>query len=132
VIKLFSLSETVKRVEGRLCLKSKSSRLEGCIVSKVTKEQVEHVARLARLKLSEEEKESFAEDMGEILGFAEKLNALSAELEQQHLDPTNNILQLENVFREDEVHDSLPAERALQNTAEQEKDQFKVPSVLEE
>jgi aspartyl-tRNA(Asn)/glutamyl-tRNA(Gln) amidotransferase subunit C len=84
------------------------------------------------VKLSEEEKESFAEDMGEILGFAEKLNALSAELEQQQLDPTNNILQLENVFREDEVHDSLPAERALQNTAKQEKDQFKVPSVLEE
>jgi aspartyl-tRNA(Asn)/glutamyl-tRNA(Gln) amidotransferase subunit C len=96
-------------------------------MSTISKKDVEHVAHLARLNLSDEEKETFTKHLDSILTFAEKLN----ELDTEGVEPTSHILDLKNVVREDQVRPSLPAEKALQNTADHKNNQVKVPSVLE-
>jgi aspartyl-tRNA(Asn)/glutamyl-tRNA(Gln) amidotransferase subunit C len=96
-------------------------------MSTISKKDVEHVAHLARLSLSEDEKETFAQHLDSILTFAEKLN----ELDTEGVEPTSHVLDLKNVVREDQVRPSLSAEEALENTAEHKKNQVKVPSVLD-
>ncbi|WP_027094523.1 Asp-tRNA(Asn)/Glu-tRNA(Gln) amidotransferase subunit GatC [Cohnella thermotolerans] len=93
----------------------------------ITVKDVEHVANLARLELSEAEKEQFAGQLNAILEYAEKLNELNTE----GIEPTSHVLPLYNVMREDEVRPSLPAEKALSNAPEEEDGHFKVPAVLE-
>ncbi len=65
----------------------------------ITKEIVLHIAKLARIRLSEDETEKFTKQMGEIVGFVEKLNKLDTEGVQE----TNQVNGMENVLREDEV-----------------------------
>ncbi len=88
---------------------------------------VEHVAKLARLDLSEEEKEMFTAQLSAILKYAEKLN----ELDTENVEPTTHVLHVSNVMREDEVKESLPIEKVLRNAPDDEDGQFKVPAVLE-
>ncbi|MDQ0340095.1 aspartyl-tRNA(Asn)/glutamyl-tRNA(Gln) amidotransferase subunit C [Caldalkalibacillus uzonensis] len=97
-------------------------------MSTISKQEVEHVARLARLNLTEEEKEQFTKQLDSILNFAQKLN----ELDTDNVEPTSHVLPLVNVMRDDVPHESLPVEEALKNTAEHQDGQVKVPSVLEE
>jgi aspartyl-tRNA(Asn)/glutamyl-tRNA(Gln) amidotransferase subunit C len=97
-------------------------------VSAISKQEVEHVAQLARLELSEEEKAQFTQQLDSILRFAQKLN----ELDTSQVTPTSHVLPLVNVLREDAPHESLPVEEALKNAAEHQDRQVKVPSVLEE
>lgn len=94
---------------------------------KITVEQVEHVAKLARLKINDDEKEMFAEQLSAILQYAEKLEELNTE----GVEPTTHVLPLHSVMREDEVQDSLPIERVLHNAPEDEDGQFRVPAVLD-
>lgn len=98
------------------------------IVSAISKEEVEHVAKLARLELSEEEKEQFTRQLDSILRFAQKLN----EVDTSNVEPTSHVLPLVNVMREDKPHPSLTVEEALKNAAEHQDGQVKVPSVLDE
>ena len=93
----------------------------------ITIKDVEHVANLARLDLSDAEKEQFAGQLSAILKYAEKLN----ELNTDGIEPTSHVLPLANVMRDDAVKPSWPIEKALRNAPEQEDDQFKVPAVLE-
>lgn len=93
----------------------------------ITAKDVEHVANLARLKLSEEETEQFAGQLNAILKYAEKL----AELDTEGVEPTSHVLPLSNVMREDEARPSWPIEKLLANAPEEEDGQFKVPAVLE-
>jgi aspartyl-tRNA(Asn)/glutamyl-tRNA(Gln) amidotransferase subunit C len=93
----------------------------------ITIKEVEHVANLARLELSEAEKEQFAGQLNAILKYAEKLNQLSTE----GIEPTSHVLPLANVMREDTVKPSWPIEKVLLNAPEEEDGQFKVPPVLE-
>ncbi|MDK2933193.1 MAG: aspartyl-tRNA(Asn)/glutamyl-tRNA(Gln) amidotransferase subunit [Clostridiales bacterium] len=65
---------------------------------KITREQVEHVANLARLNLTEEEKERLTSEMESIIAFADKLN----ELDTSEVEPTAHAIPIQNVFREDE------------------------------
>ena len=65
----------------------------------LTKKDVEHVARLARLALSEEEKERYTQQLGHILTYIEKMSALDT----QNVPPTSHVLPLSNVWREDKV-----------------------------
>ncbi|WP_025026130.1 Asp-tRNA(Asn)/Glu-tRNA(Gln) amidotransferase subunit GatC [Caldalkalibacillus mannanilyticus] len=95
-------------------------------MSTMTKKEVEHVAHLARLSLSEEEKETFTKHLDSILTFAKKLD----ELDTEGVEPTSHVLPLHNVVRKDEVKPSLPVTEALKNTADHEENQVKVPSVL--
>lgn len=93
----------------------------------ITVQDVEHVANLARLNLSAEEKERFAGQLDAILKYAEKLN----ELDTSNIEPTSHVLPLANVMREDEVRPSWPIERVLANAPDEEDGHFKVPAVLE-
>jgi aspartyl-tRNA(Asn)/glutamyl-tRNA(Gln) amidotransferase subunit C len=93
----------------------------------ITIKEVEHVANLARLELSETEKEQFAGQLNAILKYAEKLNGLNTD----GIEPTSHVLPLANVMREDAVKPSWPIEKVLLNAPEEEDGQFKVPAVLE-
>lgn len=95
-------------------------------MSTITKKDVEHVAHLARLEMSEQEAETFTKHLDSILNFATKLN----ELDTENVQPTSHVLPITNVTREDRMHSSLPIEEALKNTAEHKEQQIKVPSVL--
>lgn len=92
----------------------------------ISKQDVEHVALLARLELSEEEKEAYTQQLNSILGYMEKLNALDTN----NVEPTAHVLPMDNVFREDKVDSGLPREKALQNAPAVEEGQFKVPRIV--
>lgn len=94
----------------------------------ISKEQVHQIAYLARLKLTDEEAEQFAEQLSQILHYVEKLN----ELDTDGIEPTSHVLLLSNVLREDEVIPSISREKALQNAPEHQDGMFKVPAVFEE
>jgi aspartyl-tRNA(Asn)/glutamyl-tRNA(Gln) amidotransferase subunit C len=94
----------------------------------ISKEQVQHVAHLARLSLTEKEVEQFTTQLNDILLFAEKLN----ELDTDHVEPTTHVLPLANVLREDEVRPSIPRDKALANAPEKRDGMFRVPAVFEE
>ena len=96
-------------------------------MSKITKKDVEYVAKLARLKLSEKEKEKFAKHLDQILKYIDKLN----ELDTKKVKPTSHVLPLKYVFREDKVGKSLKVEKVLENAPEKVKGFFKVPKVIE-
>ena len=95
---------------------------------KLTKEEVEHVAKLARLAVSEEEKEAMSRQLSEILTYVGKLN----ELDTSKVEPTSHVLDLSNVVRDDVVRDSLSAAEALANAPDREGDHFRVPKIIEE
>lgn len=97
-------------------------------MSKITKADVEKVARLARLEITDAEKDAFAKQLSQILAHVEKLN----RYDTQGIEPTATVLGQVNVFRDDVVRPSLPAEKALANAPEREGDGFCVPKILEE
>lgn len=95
-------------------------------MAKLTKEEVKHVANLARLAISEEEAEKFAEQLGKITDFAEQLN----ELDTTNVEPTTHVLPLVNVMREDVATKGLDREVMMLNVKEQEDGQVKVPAIM--
>nr|WP_239575288.1 Asp-tRNA(Asn)/Glu-tRNA(Gln) amidotransferase subunit GatC [Geomicrobium sediminis] len=99
----------------------------GETVSKITKEQVEHVADLARLSFTEAEIEDFTNQMSKVIDYAEVLN----ELDTENVEPTTHVMDVRNVLREDNVKPSLQREEALKNAPKQKDGQFEVPSVLD-
>lgn len=96
-------------------------------MAKITKEDVQHVADLARLSFSDEELETFTKQLDDMTSFAEQLN----ELNTDGVAPTTHVLTMENVLRPDEARDWLTREEALKNAPQQQDGQVKVPSVLE-
>ena len=88
---------------------------------------VEHIAKLAKLSFSEDEKEKFTEQFNEILSFMEKLN----ELDTSSVEPLSQVIELRNVLREDNVKPSLPTQDALKNAPEKDERFFKVPKVID-
>lgn len=94
---------------------------------KITREQVEHVAVLARLALEDEELDTLTGQMDAILGYVEKLN----ELDTEGIVPTSHAVPMENAFRADEVRDSFPNEEALGNAPASDSGRFRVPKVIE-
>jgi len=93
---------------------------------KITREEVVHVARLARLKLSEEQEKRFALQLNKVLEYMERLNELNTE----GVEPTFHAVSLQNALREDEVRPSLPREISLDNAPERAKGFFVVPKVI--
>ena len=89
----------------------------------ITRDEVLHVARLARLELTEEESERLTVQLGAILEAVGKV----AELDLSDVPPTSHPLDLINVWGEDEPHESLPLYQALANAPEREGDLFRVP-----
>jgi len=95
---------------------------------KISKDQVEYVARLANLELNDEEKEIFTRQLDSILSYMDKLN----QLDTANVDPTSHVLPIKNIFRQDNVKPSLPKEEALANAPDQKNGFFRVPRVIEE
>jgi aspartyl-tRNA(Asn)/glutamyl-tRNA(Gln) amidotransferase subunit C len=94
----------------------------------ISREQVEHVAKLARLDLNEDQAQMYTEQLNDILRFAEKLN----ELDTDGVEPTSHVLPMANVMREDEQQPSLSREEALRNAPDQQDGMFRVPPVFDE
>ncbi len=93
---------------------------------KISKEQVEHVAMLARLELTEAEQEIYTEQLNSILDYA----ALLDKLDTQGVEPMAHALPLKNVFRDDVVQPSISQARALANAPDAEEGFFKVPKIV--
>ena len=88
---------------------------------------IDHVARLARLDLSEDEKSRLREQLGVILEAAARVQEVAAE----EVPPTSYAVPRSNVWREDDPTPSLPLEEALAGAPEVEADRFKVPRIVE-
>ena len=92
----------------------------------ITKKDVEHVALLARLELTEEEKEKYTQQLNNILEYAEKLKKLDTE----NIQPTAHPLPINNVFRPDEAKPGVSNEAALANAPSKEDGYFRVPKIV--
>jgi aspartyl-tRNA(Asn)/glutamyl-tRNA(Gln) amidotransferase subunit C len=94
---------------------------------KITKQEVEHVAALARLELSEKEKESLTSQLSDILTYVEQLS----KLDTSGVEPTAHVLDIKNVMRDDVPEESLSQERALGNAPEKAAGHYRVPKIIE-
>ena len=90
----------------------------------IDREQVLHVARLARLRLSDEEVETMTGELSKVLDHIEKIS----ELDLDGVDPTTHVVELENVLRDDAPRPSLPREKALEQAPDSDGTGFRVPS----
>jgi aspartyl-tRNA(Asn)/glutamyl-tRNA(Gln) amidotransferase subunit C len=88
---------------------------------------VAYVAKLARIKLTEDEAQAFQKQLEDVLKYVEKLR----ELDVTNVDADANVLAVSNVFREDVPHDWFTAEQALSNAPRQANGLFIVPKVVE-
>ncbi|MFA5840292.1 MAG: Asp-tRNA(Asn)/Glu-tRNA(Gln) amidotransferase subunit GatC [Candidatus Margulisiibacteriota bacterium] len=93
----------------------------------ITKHDVEHVAKLARLGLSEEEKELFTKQLSDILEFADSLK----KLDTKDVPPTSHAVPIKNVLREDKFIAFNDPEAILANGPDTDKHMFRVPKIME-
>lgn len=91
------------------------------------KMEIEKVARLARLELSEGDKETFGNQLEQVLTYMEQLN----RLDTTGIEPTSHAIPIANVFREDETRSSFPQEEVLGIAPEEEDNHFRVPKIIE-
>ncbi len=92
----------------------------------LTISEVEHVALLGRLELTEDEKKLYQEQLNAILEYAKKLD----DLDTSDIPPTAHVLPLKNVFREDEAGNNLGPEKVLANAPDKDGNFFKVPKIV--
>jgi len=95
-------------------------------MSTITPDQVKHVAKLARLALSEGEMTRFGSQLGSILDYVAQIG----KVDVAGVEPMAHALPLSNVLREDVVTPSLPVEKTLQNAPDTDGPFFKVPKVI--
>jgi len=93
----------------------------------LTREQVEHVARLARLGLTEAEKEMFTVQLSRILEHVRRME----QLDTRDVPPTYHVVALQNVLREDKPQPSLERDEVLSQAPDAEAGCFKVPKITE-
>jgi len=94
---------------------------------KISQQDVEYVARLARITLQPEELATMTEQMDAILGYVEKLN----ELDTDSIEPMAHAVPMANAFRADDIRPSIGVEGALKNAPQHDGGCFKVPKVIE-
>jgi len=92
----------------------------------LTREQVEKVSLLARLRLSDAELDQMTEQMGAIVEYVE----LIGEVDVSDVEPMAHVADVDNVFREDETRPSLPREQALANAPNRDDECYRVPAVM--
>jgi aspartyl-tRNA(Asn)/glutamyl-tRNA(Gln) amidotransferase subunit C len=95
-------------------------------MSRISMDQVKHVANLARLAITEEEAGKFTKQLDAIISFAELLN----ELDTENVEPTYHVLDMKNVLREDIPQKGLPQGEVLKNVPEHQDGQIKVPATF--
>ncbi len=95
----------------------------------ISKEQIEHIAKLARIKLTDKEEEKFSNDLSSILSYIDKLN----EVDTENIKPIKQITGLETITRKDETtnKDAEIAKKTLEQAPEKQNNYFKVPKILE-
>jgi aspartyl-tRNA(Asn)/glutamyl-tRNA(Gln) amidotransferase subunit C len=93
---------------------------------KITREQVNHVAELARLELDDAAVDKFSAQIGDILDYVDKLEAVDTK----DIPPTSHAIFLTNAFREDEEKEHLDRESALKNAPDKEDGNFVVPKIV--
>jgi aspartyl-tRNA(Asn)/glutamyl-tRNA(Gln) amidotransferase subunit C len=93
----------------------------------ISREEVLHITKLAHLKLSEDEVELYREQLGRILEYFKRLE----ELDTSDVEPMKHVLDVHNVFRQDEPHPSIPIEDVLKNAPKRRDQFFEVPKVIE-
>lgn len=93
----------------------------------ISHDDVKYVAKLARLRVHDEELDRFAGQLSSILNHIDKIS----ELDLAEVEPTSHVIGLSNVFREDEPRPSVDRETALANGPEIERSAFRVPPILE-
>ena len=91
----------------------------------ITVKDVEHVAKLARLELTEEEKEKFTSQLGDVLKYVEQMN----EVDTSDVEPMAHSIDFVNVMREDEVKYEQTKEELMKNAPDAEDGFFKVPKI---
>jgi aspartyl-tRNA(Asn)/glutamyl-tRNA(Gln) amidotransferase subunit C len=96
-------------------------------MSRISTDQVKHVAHLARLAITEEEANTLTQQLDKIITFAEQLN----EVDTDHVEPTSHVLEIKNVMREDVAKPGLPNEEVLKNAPDHQDGQIKVPPIIE-
>ncbi|WP_226086439.1 Asp-tRNA(Asn)/Glu-tRNA(Gln) amidotransferase subunit GatC [Mesobacillus sp. S13] len=96
-------------------------------MSRISEEQVKHVAHLARLAITEKEAKMLTDQLDKIITYAEQLN----ELNTDNVEPTAHVLEIKNVMREDRAKEGLPREEVLKNAPEHQDGQIKVPGIIE-
>jgi len=92
----------------------------------ITLEDVDYVAKLAKLQLADNEKKDYAKKLNSILQYMEQLQ----DIDTKDIPPTTHVLPLENVFREDELKEGLSLEKALANAPDTQNGYFKVPKIM--
>ena len=92
----------------------------------ISKEDVDKIARLAKLELSEDERNKFAKQLGDIISYVEKLD----EVDVSNVEPLAHVNDLMNVTRDDKSRPSLDKEQVFKNSPQHDKDYFLVPKVL--
>ncbi len=96
-------------------------------MSRITEKDVDYVAGLAQLVLDGPTKAKMVRDLGEILGYIDKLN----ELDTTGVEPMMHVLDMSNVYRQDVVGQSLTQEQALKNAPKTDGSYFLVPRILD-
>ena len=96
--------------------------------TRITLDDVDHVARLARLELSAADKERMRGELDGILSYIDKLRALDT----RDVEPTSHAVPVTNVMRDDVERPSLPQEDMLANAPDRHRDMFRVPRIIEE
>ena len=94
---------------------------------KLTLEEVEHIAELARLRLSEDEKNRFSEQLSDILEYAARLQLVDTS----GISPTSSVSAVRSLLRADEPRPGLSLQDTLRNAPDTENNQFRVPPILE-
>jgi aspartyl-tRNA(Asn)/glutamyl-tRNA(Gln) amidotransferase subunit C len=94
---------------------------------RLSREEVEHVALLARLELTDAEREQFTTQLNSILEHFQVLT----ELDTSGIEPTSHVIPLQSVLRDDEVRPSLPAEEVMANAPDRLAETFRVPRIVE-
>ena len=94
---------------------------------KLSNKEVEYVARLARLEISDKETEKFTAQLNDILGYIDKLNELNTE----GVAPMSHAIAVTNAFREDKVVDSIGTDKSLVNAPDARGEFFRVPKVID-
>lgn len=91
----------------------------------ITIKDVEHVAKLARLELTEDEKAKYAKQLGDVLMYVEQMN----EVDTSDVEPLAHAVDFCNVMREDKIHYDCTKEELMKNAPEEENGYFKVPKI---
>jgi aspartyl-tRNA(Asn)/glutamyl-tRNA(Gln) amidotransferase subunit C len=87
----------------------------------------DHLSRLARLSLPEDEKVRFGNQLDSILSYMDKLN----ELDTKDVEPTSHVISMSNVVRDDTAEPSLPRDEALSNAPDSTGEFYRVPKIIE-